>query len=759
MLKSMLGFIFLLIIIAGAGVESAVAASSTTLANSMVSEHPRLLFRTANWPEGTSLENIAARVDSPPFDQWYSRLSRNDFHTAALDCLIRAMQGQAGESAILADSVLARMLALPSDDDLFFNGENLQRMSLAYDWLYNYEGFTPEMKQALRAKMFAMAAKLMDRDEETGQMYLGPEIFHNYYSNGALALGLTGLALYEGFSDTSSTKLIRLAMDWYSRSFEAMALLEGGWHEGMAYNLNHFLQETPIWCAAFRSATGADLFSRIRRDQGGWMEGWIYFCLANLQPDWTFVRSGDMPAPRMLPDNTLRQALEIIVSVYRNGHGQFLLNEIESRLGQRSISSGDLWLPLIFYDPSIRPVDYRELNTSQAINLSRLGHVSMRSGWGPDDTFIHFECGDFFGSHDHLDQNQFTIQRGGDLALDAGYYDGYSPHHVKYATRAIAHNTVLIKDPREKVPSRRYAPWPSEGGQRALDYYFRNSNRNLSEYWAQYRSGANADMGDIIAWQSRADYDYVAGDATRAYNSVLVTDPEARPKISRFVRRMLFIKPSILAVCDNVDATDAAFGKTWLLHTVNEPRFEDNGSVTVREGKGQLILYPLFPEDVRLGKTGGPGKEFVVNGENLPLSGGSYFGPPAQPGAWTVELSPGADRLQDLFVNVIEIGASGDAPGHSFRRVESPDLAGAAADTLAVLFTRDRDPQSAAGKRVVLPEGLPAGCRVYLTGLDKRCVYRLQSDGQTVTALYSGEAGVLTFRLDQPRAASLERVQ
>jgi hypothetical protein len=759
MLKSMLRAIMLLLIFDGSGIGNAVAASSTTLANSMVSEHPRLLFRTANWPAGPSLDDIASRVDSPPFDRWYSRLSRNDFHTAALDWLIRGSRGQTGESDSLADSVLAGMLALPSSDDLFFNGENLQRMSLAYDWLYNYEGFTLEMKQALRTKMFAMAAKLMDRDEETGQMYFGPEIFHNYYSNGALAIGLTGLALYEGFSDTSSTKLIRLAMDWYSRSFEAMALLEGGWHEGMAYGLNHFLQETPIWCAALRSATGADLFARIRRDQGDWMEVWIYFCLANLRPDWTFVRSADMPAPRMLPDNTLRQALEIIVSVYRNGHGQFLLNETESRLGQRSINSGDLWLPLIFYDPSIRPVDYRELNPSQAINLSRLGHVTMRSGWGPDDSFIHFECGDFFGSHDHLDQNQFTIYRSGDLALDAGYYDGYSQHHVKYATRAIAHNTVLIKDPREKVPSRRFDPWTSEGGQRALDYYFSNSNRNLNEFWAQYRSGANADMGDITAWQSGAAYDYVAGDATRAYNSTLVTDPEARPKISRFVRRLLFVKPSILAVCDNVDATEAEFGKTWLLHSVNEPLFENDGSVTVREGKGQLILYPLFPEDVQRGKTGGPGREFVVNGENLPLSGGSYFGPPAQPGAWTLELSPGAARLQDLFVNVIEIGASGDAPCYRFSRVASPDIAGAAVDTLAVLFTRDRDPQAAGGKRVVLPESLPAGCRIYLAGVDKRCVYRLQSDGQTVNTLYSGESGVLTFRLDQPRAASLERMQ
>ncbi|MCE5270012.1 heparinase II/III-family protein [bacterium] len=734
----------------------AFAAGSTTLANLIVSDHPRLMFATKSWPAGPDIETVAARVGQAPWDKWYARLSRQEFHTAALDCLIRSANGE--EAGPQADSVIARMLALPPQDDLFYNGENLQRMSLAYDWLYNYEGFTPEKKEALRAKMFAMAAKLTDRDSLTGQVFFGPEIMHNYYSNGALALGLTGLALYEGFSDTSATRLIRLAMDWYSRSFEAMAMMEGGWHEGMAYSLNHFIQETPIWFAALQSATGADLFARIKRNQGDWMELWIYFCLASLRPDWTYVRSGDMPAPRMLPDYTLRQALEIIVAAYRNGHGRFLIDEAEARLGERAMNSGDLWMPLLFYDPSIRPVDYRELNPSQAINLKRLGYVTLRSGWGPDDTFIHFECGDFFGSHDHLDQNQFTIYRRGALALDAGYYDGYSPHHVKYATRAIAHNTVLVKDPREKVPSRRFESWSSEGGQRALDYWFRNSNRNIGDYWAQYRSGANADMGDIVAWQSCGAFDYVAGDATRAYNSTLVTDPDSRPKISRFVRRLLFVKPSTVAVCDNVDSTDPEFGKTWLLHTVNEPQFGADGTITACEGQGQLTLYPLFPEDVNRSKVGGSGHEFEVNGENLPLSGGNYFGPPAQPGAWTVELSPGGARLQDLFVNVIELSDSGVAPGHTFRRVGSPDLAGAVADTLALLFTRDRDPDSGPTRSLVLPEGLPAGCRVYLAGVDKRTVFRLLSGGQPVTALYSGEAGVLTFRLEASGPASLKRV-
>lgn len=758
-MKRAAAFLFAFLLSVCGFAAPAFAVDAIAIANAIVNQRPRLLFQTTAWPAGISPEQVAKRVDLPPWNAWYARLDADNFHTGALSWLIRNRRGETDGRDAVADSVLARMLALPVREGIFHNGENLQRMSLAYDWLYDYEGFSAEMKDSLREKMFAMAENLLTRDRETGEVYFGPEIFHNYFSNGALAIGLTGLATYRGFGDTQATRLIRMAMDWYSRAFVGMRLLEGGWHEGMAYSLNHVIQETPIWAAALRSATGADIFARIKRDQGNWMEGWIYFCLSALQPDWTFVPIGDNPAPRLLPDYTLRQALEITVSAYRNSHGRFLLDEIESRLGERSLSPGDLWMPLIFHDPTIPPRDYRELNPSQFIGPARLGYATLRSGWGADDTFIHFKCGDYFGSHNHLDQNQFTIYHKGALALDAGYYDSYSPHHEKYATRSIAHNTVLVKDPGEKVPSRRYETYPSMGGQRALDYYFRNSNRDIGQYWSQYRSGAWADVGDMTAGESRARYDYVAGDATAAYNSTVVTDPGARPKISRFVRRLLFVKPDLVAVFDNVDSTAPEFLKTWLLHTVNEPVISADGSITVEEGEGRLHLSALYPEDVRAVKVGGPGMEFVVNGENLPLVNKSYFGPPAEPGAWRLELSPAASRTQDIFLNLMQLGDRGTSPSLRFSRTGSPDLAGGVADTLAILFTRDRDPRAGPARILILPEGLPAGCTVYLAGVEKRGIYRLKSAGERVTTLSAREGGVLVFRLERPERATLENVR
>ena len=384
----------------------------------------------------------------------------------------------------------------------------------------------------------------------------------------------------------------------------------------------------------------------------------------------------------------------------------------------------------------------------------------MRSGWSPDDTFVHFECGDWFGSHDHLDQNQFTIYHKGALAIDSGYYDGYSAHHQMYAIRSIAHNTVLVRDPLEIVHSHYLDSYPSPGGQRPLDYYFNNSNYELSVFWDQYRDKAYADMGDITAWETGTGYDYVAGDATAAYNSTVVTGPGARPKISRFVRRLLFIKPDIVAVCDNVDAVDASFEKRWLLHTIEEPEIGSDRTVTVAEKQGRLVLSPLLPGDVQVEKVGGPDKEFMVNGVNRPLEKTRRLSPAAELGAWRLELKPGAPRKADIFLNLMEVGDRGTPAKYSFRALENEQFAGAASAELAVLFTREREPDAPPAGRLSLPAVTNGVSRILVAGLEKNGVYRVHGDDKVLKAASAGPGGVLEIELEKaaPEGLILERV-
>ena len=717
-------------------------ASQLLAATRLAPEHPRLMFASSLCGEAQTPAKIAARLGREPYSGWFERMSTDDFHTGALRWLLTSQSGGNAADSV-ADRIIEKMRALPVGDGGFHAGENLQRMALAYDWLYHYPGFTDQIKDELRTKMLAMAETVISVVNGDTVVW-GEDLFHNYCSNAAAGIGLTALALWQGPDDREVSRILRIAEDWYfNRSFKGMELLCGAWHEGMAYSLNHIVQETPIWVAAYRTASGIDWFDKIRREQGDWMQKWIYFCLSSLRPDWTFIRTGDMGASRMLPDRTLRQAIEIITSAYRNGHGKFLIDELENRLADRAISPGDLWMPVIFYDDKLESRDYRELNPTMIVSPDRLGHMTMRSGWGPDATFIHFECGDYFGSHNHIDQGQFTIYHKGSLALDSGYYDGYTEHHKKYAYRAIAHNTILVKDPEETVVPIRFPPYPNPGGQRSIDKYYNNSNYRMSVFWEQYRQKAYADIADIVAWESHAAFDYVAGDMTAAYNSTAVSDPGQRAKVSLVQRRILFVKPSIIAVCDNVNALDASFEKKWLLHTVNEPRIAADKITTVAEGEGQLILTPVLPADVRVTKIGGPGKEFMVNDKNMAMEKAPYLTATAQPGAWRLELIPGAPRQNDIYLNLMETSDKGAAPQFSFEKSVNESFSGAVADTLAIIFTSEIAPESSS---LEIPETARSCTTYYIAGLKRDTVFRIYSGENHIDTINSGKAGAVRLQ-------------
>ena len=116
---------------------SLCVTAATVMAAEPVNNHPRLMFRTTAWESAPSPSEIAVRVDRMPYARWFGRLGNEDFHTGALYWLILNERGETSQAAAVADSVIARMLALPEGSGNFFYGENLQRMSLAWDWLYD----------------------------------------------------------------------------------------------------------------------------------------------------------------------------------------------------------------------------------------------------------------------------------------------------------------------------------------------------------------------------------------------------------------------------------------------------------------------------------------------------------------------------------------------------------------------------------------------------------------------------------------------
>jgi len=131
-----------------------------------------------------------------------------------------------------------------------------------------------------------------------------------------------------------------------------------------------------------------------------------------------------------------------------------------------------------------------------------------------------------FGSfnHMHSDQNSFNILFGGQrLFSGSGYYIAYGDEHFKnWYTHTRGHNSILIDD---------------HGQVRGPDGY-----------------------GSIARYLHGRQISYSTGDASNAYGDAGLT---------RFRRHVVFLRPGVVVVYDNLEADHAARW-SWLLHSPGE---------------------------------------------------------------------------------------------------------------------------------------------------------------------------------------------
>jgi len=296
------------------------------------------------------------------------------------------------------------------------------------------------------------------------------------------------------------------------------------------------------------------------------------------------------------------------------------------------------WQWVLWYDPDLgsKPLTYAGAGQPMARHFEGVGQVVFRSGWDKDATFGVLKCQSFrsFG-HRHADENEFIITKKGALAIDSGV-DQRSPrdHVQNYFTQSIAHNTVTVRDPGEASRS------ANDGGQYKGELQaISGDDPKNSQHGACY-PGSHLMVGGIVAFETNPDYSYACGDATRAYSP---------HKMRLFTRQMVYLPPDRFVIFDRVTSTKPEFTKRWLLHTVEQPAVTGK-QVTVTEGDGKLFSQTLLPEDARIQLVGGPGKDFWVDGKNYPPP---QPGRAEEPGAWRVEVYPGAPRAEDHFLHLL----------------------------------------------------------------------------------------------------------
>lgn len=161
------------------------------------------------------------------------------------------------------------------------------------------------------------------------------------------------------------------------------------------------------------------------------------------------------------------------------------------------------------------------------------------------DTFFLFKSSPYGSvSHSHADQNSFAILKGGKaLAIPSGYYGpSYGmPHHAAWTRQTKANNCILVNGEGQVVRS-------------------------------------PAAQGRIAAFRHQKVLTYVAGDAARAYGG----------KLKTFLRHVVFLRPGLLAVLDELESPQPAEYR-WLLHALERMETDESRRVvTARRGGAQL---------------------------------------------------------------------------------------------------------------------------------------------------------------------------
>jgi hypothetical protein len=244
-----------------------------------------------------------------------------------------------------------------------------------------------------------------------------------------------------------------------------------------------------------------------------------------------------------------------------------------------------------------------------SIHYRHIGWVIFNTSLadGEKGATVALHSGRYFAGHQHPDQNSFVIHAYGEkLAIDGGYYDWYgSPHFKAYSMSTLAHNTLLVDG----------------AGQAAC------------------QPGAD---GRIAGYFDSPGYGYTIGDAS---------DPEVYAgRLSRFDRRVLFIKPGLVVIHDRIGSAKKATRYDWMLHAVAPIETEDSShSFRIACPRAALRGRFLAPGNVKLNVTTGFPVEPVDGYSTRPVPADQYVP------EWHLYVTPQSPRAEQEFLVAMQI--------------------------------------------------------------------------------------------------------
>ena len=630
-------------------------------------DHPRLLIRSESWDGGLSLKEFqkSKKIQKPSY-----KISQAHHGTAYARYYL-----QSKDESVIPDIIKVMKNAKW--------GGYMIWLAYAYDWIYNSKNFSKEDKKEIGAKIAGWLEKFPESN--------GPnDMWHHSAYPAVCGPLIASLALdEEDFPEV--VKWRASAMGYIKKNLlPGWQLTEGGWQGGgHAYfrrNQVYLLIEA---LACWQSATDEDIFGIIQKEYGDFLQKHMYFIICQQLPDGSRVESTGFDYAPGMKISPLRN-LMLIARAYKNSDGYYYLRNWFGFEPQND--------PLI-YDTETDQTQPKKMPLTQIWGRDGLGYVQMRSGWGENDTVIEFKSGDYFWSHNMLNQGSFYIFKKGRLAVQSGLYDQWGSNHFShYYSKSISNNTLLIFQPDEFTwcPDARTSDkdkhgfLKEHGGQREVKWGAENNFTFQKYLWSlqpapkwETSYGRAQETGDITAYEvaKNYSYSYVAGDITDAYNNPKYSyEKDGRynkPKVDMVNRALLYLDKKFLIVFDRVNTMDPDYRKAWSCHFQGEPFVDGKltrqfqpGHIEEYEGSnistvwsdginlppnpkdpGKLLIRTLLPENHYIRKIGGKGYKFWDGEKNRPPVKSDYG--QQDTGNWRIEVSPSIPSKFNHFLHVL----------------------------------------------------------------------------------------------------------
>lgn len=330
-------------------------------------------------------------------------LMTGDPQYAAKAWTLMSQSMQAGLGQVSADSGYPCRSYLPAS-------------AILYDWCH--DALTDAQRSALQKDIEACADWVYPRTNPSRAGGWAIDSVGNNYHAGFQYTWLSGLALSgdspkaQGYIDEALRRWNSMVLPYLNATAAGGALFEG-----TSYSVD-WLGMTLQQLLAHSTATGEDLLTP--QLTTGWCKDALQWLIHMTTPTRDrLVPLGDMTKSS---GGALQDAARIpmLAAASQNYPGAQIW--LDTTVPNRCQMRNNAWTEFLWGNSTVTPTEEPTGFPRSAItyfSAPGAGLVSSRSGWGPDDTQVTFQCGPTLESHQDRAQGEFMLFRGNWLAGQA----------------------------------------------------------------------------------------------------------------------------------------------------------------------------------------------------------------------------------------------------------------------------------------------------------------------------------------------------